>query len=66
MFSFHTLVLLSFWCRGLFAYAHPLDRRQAPAIENTFNLYAYGDSISGLSVYYADGKDIPSNSMYVF
>ncbi|KAL3440245.1 hypothetical protein BJX65DRAFT_314984 [Aspergillus insuetus] len=56
MLTFYTIVLLSFWCRGLFAYAHPLDRRQAPAIENTFNLYAYGESISGLSVYYADGK----------
>ncbi|KAJ0413931.1 hypothetical protein BJY00DRAFT_319289 [Aspergillus carlsbadensis] len=56
MFSLHTVVLLAFWCRGLFASAHPLDRRQAPAIEDAFNLYAYGDSISGLSVYYADGK----------
>ncbi|KAL2851376.1 hypothetical protein BJX68DRAFT_266288 [Aspergillus pseudodeflectus] len=56
MFSLHAIVLLGFWCRALFAYAHPLDRRQAPAIENAFNLYAYGDSISGLSVYYADGK----------
>ncbi|CEL09730.1 hypothetical protein ASPCAL12861 [Aspergillus calidoustus] len=59
MFSFHAIVLLGFWCRALFAYAHPLDRRQAPAIENAFNLYAYGDSISGLSVYYADGKGVP-------
>ncbi|KAL2858509.1 hypothetical protein BJY01DRAFT_241838 [Aspergillus pseudoustus] len=56
MFAFHTMVLLSFWSSSLFGYAHPLERRHAPAIEDTFNLYAYGESISGLPVYYADGK----------
>ncbi|KAL2817576.1 hypothetical protein BJX63DRAFT_429620 [Aspergillus granulosus] len=56
MFVFHAIALLGFWCHGLFAYAHPLDRRQAPATEDTFNLYAYGESISGFPVFYADGK----------
>ncbi|KAL3455234.1 hypothetical protein BJX64DRAFT_295233 [Aspergillus heterothallicus] len=56
MFVVQAVALLGFWCHGLFAYAHPLETRQAPAIEDTFNLYAYGESISGLPVFYADGK----------
>ncbi|KAL4746684.1 hypothetical protein BDW72DRAFT_184511 [Aspergillus terricola var. indicus] len=37
-------------------YAHPIDDRQGPATSDTFSLYAYGDGISGLPVFYADGK----------
>ncbi|KAL4861269.1 hypothetical protein BDV12DRAFT_208234 [Aspergillus spectabilis] len=36
--------------------AHPLETPEAPAITDTFNLYAYGEGISGLPVFYADGK----------
>ncbi|KAI9374706.1 hypothetical protein BJX61DRAFT_532160 [Aspergillus egyptiacus] len=43
-------------CVGLVTGAHPLKARQAPAIAHTFNIYAYGEDISGLPVFYADGK----------
>ncbi|KAL4972379.1 hypothetical protein BDW66DRAFT_144424 [Aspergillus desertorum] len=36
--------------------AYPLDGRQGPATSDTFSLYAYGEGISGLPVFYADGK----------
>ncbi|KAL5046603.1 hypothetical protein BDW71DRAFT_181500 [Aspergillus fruticulosus] len=36
--------------------AYPLDGRQGPATSDTFSLYAYGEGISGLPMFYADGK----------
>ncbi|KAL6238424.1 hypothetical protein BDW75DRAFT_27856 [Aspergillus navahoensis] len=36
--------------------AYPLDNRHGPATSETFSLYAYGEGISGLPVFYADGK----------
>ncbi|KAL4880551.1 hypothetical protein BJY04DRAFT_191018 [Aspergillus karnatakaensis] len=53
--------LFSVSCAGALAnalaIAPPLEiRQEAPAIADTFNLYAYGEGISGLEVFYADGK----------
>ncbi|KAL4998476.1 hypothetical protein BDV10DRAFT_201318 [Aspergillus recurvatus] len=36
--------------------AYPINDRQGPATSETFSLYAYGEGISGLPVFYADGK----------
>ncbi|KAL4816711.1 hypothetical protein BDW67DRAFT_161402 [Aspergillus spinulosporus] len=38
------------------ASAYPIDDHQGPATSDAFSLYAYGDGISGLPVFYADGK----------
>lgn len=37
------------------ASAYPIDDHQGPATSDAFSLYAYGDGISGLPVFYADG-----------
>jgi hypothetical protein len=29
--------------------------RAAPGVDESFGLYAYGDSVGGLSLFYADG-----------
>lgn len=42
---------------GLAGAAHPLEERQSPG--SPFSLYAYGDDINGLEVFYADGESRP-------
>ncbi|KAJ5670152.1 uncharacterized protein N7477_005515 [Penicillium maclennaniae] len=39
---------------GLFSSAQPLEERHANG--NPFSLYAYGDGINGLPIFYADGQ----------
>lgn len=54
---FKSLVFFALSCAALVpAQAHPLEARhpQEPAT-STFSLYAYGEGISGLRVFYADG-----------
>ncbi|KAL4908520.1 hypothetical protein BDW74DRAFT_175203 [Aspergillus multicolor] len=52
MFS-RSLLLFALSCVAVATNAFPLEARQS---SETFSLYAYGDGISGLPVYYADGK----------
>ncbi|KAL2816675.1 hypothetical protein BJX63DRAFT_387088 [Aspergillus granulosus] len=52
----YTIIFYAASCMGIFNNIDSLYARQAPAIEGTFNLYAYGASISGLPVFYADGR----------
>lgn len=35
--------------------AFPLVTRDAPDVNEDFNLYAYGESVGGLSLFYASG-----------
>ena len=50
-----TLILPAFVIAfGLFCSAQPLEERQSNG--NPFNLYAYGEGINGLPVFYADGS----------
>jgi hypothetical protein len=54
------LVLAAVWlvCG---AHSHPLENR---GTGSNFALYAYGDNISGLEVYYADGTgSLPQDSV---
>ncbi|KAJ5167972.1 uncharacterized protein N7482_003566 [Penicillium canariense] len=49
----------------LLASAYGFVPRAAPEVDKNFGLYAYGDSVGGLSLFYADGKAFigdPSNS----
>ncbi|OOQ81989.1 putative cytochrome p450 protein [Penicillium brasilianum] len=49
----------------LLASASGFVPRAAPGVGESFGLFAYGDSIGGLSIFYADGKAFvgdPSNS----
>lgn len=39
---------------GFVCTAQPLEQRQSSG--NPFSLYAYGDDINGLEVFYADGE----------
>lgn len=41
---------------GVLGSAAPLWKRQTPATDGDFNIYAYGENISGLRLYNADGK----------
>jgi hypothetical protein len=41
------------------ASAYPIDDGQDPNTSDAFSLYAYGDGISGLPVFYADGICLP-------
>ncbi|KAL4922587.1 hypothetical protein BDW62DRAFT_196590 [Aspergillus aurantiobrunneus] len=52
----YTIVVYAVSCVGLATNIHALDARQESAIAETFNIYAYGESISGLPVFYADGR----------
>lgn len=49
-------LLFTVSCAALATDTHALSARQAAAVEDTFNIYAYGEGISGLSLFYADGK----------
>ncbi|KAL3480763.1 hypothetical protein BJX99DRAFT_254099 [Aspergillus californicus] len=55
MFSFN-VILLVVSCAGLLTDARSLKARHPSETPESFNIYAYGDSISGLPVFYADGK----------
>lgn len=51
----NTLILRAFVVAfGLFCSAQPLEERQSNG--NSFDLYAYGEGINGLPVFYADGS----------
>jgi hypothetical protein len=39
----------------LLASASSFVPRAAPGVDESFGLYAYGDSVGGLSLFYADG-----------
>lgn len=41
---------------GLIGSASALATRDAPDVNEEFGLYAYGDSIGGLSLFYAEGS----------
>lgn len=43
-------------CYGTFASASAFAPRSAPEVNEKFVLYAYGESVGGLSIFYADGK----------
>jgi hypothetical protein len=45
----------------LLASASGFVPRAAPGVDESFGLYAYGDSISGLSIFYADGLTLPTS-----
>lgn len=49
------LCLCLIWL-GMLGSAAPLWKRQTPATDGDFNIYAYGENISGLPLYNADGK----------
>lgn len=53
---FHSLLLFAVSCAALAIDSHALKARQAAAVEDTFNVYAYGEGIGGMSLFYADGK----------
>ncbi|KAL4957629.1 hypothetical protein BDW69DRAFT_180414 [Aspergillus filifer] len=51
-----SLLLFAVSCTALAIHAHPVvKKRQGPVTDNTFNIYAYGEGISGLPIFYADG-----------
>ncbi|KAL4945501.1 hypothetical protein BDV06DRAFT_219192 [Aspergillus oleicola] len=52
---FPSLLLFAVSCTAIAIHAHPLEKRQGPVTDDTFNIYAYGDGISGLPIFYADG-----------
>ncbi|RJE22310.1 hypothetical protein PHISCL_05354 [Aspergillus sclerotialis] len=52
----YSLVLFAVTCAALVSDGHPLKARQAAAVDDTFNIYAYGEGISGFPLFYADGK----------
>lgn len=43
---------------GLLGSASALATRDAPDVNEEFGLYAYGDSIGGLSLFYAEGSKV--------
>ncbi|PKY06435.1 hypothetical protein P168DRAFT_325303 [Aspergillus campestris IBT 28561] len=49
------LLCLSLIWLGMLGSAAPLWKRQTPATDGDFNIYAYGENISGLPLYSADG-----------
>lgn len=49
------LVSYTILCLGASAYT-PTVARRAPSSGEKFGLYAYGESVGGLSLFYADGK----------
>lgn len=49
------LVSCTMLCLGASAYA-PQVARRAPSTGEQFGLYAYGEAVGGLSLFYADGK----------
>lgn len=53
MFALSAVLALFLVAPSLAASSPPLENSP---IEDKFNLYAYGDGISGLPVFYADGK----------
>lgn len=61
---FRLLVSCTMLCLGASAYA-PTVARRAPDTGEQFGLYAYGESVGGLSLFYADGKlyNLPADSM---
>ncbi|KAJ5413086.1 hypothetical protein N7465_005391 [Penicillium sp. CMV-2018d] len=52
---FRFLVSCTMLCLGASAYA-PTVARRAPGTGEQFGLYAYGESVGGLSLFYADGQ----------
>lgn len=53
---FHSLLLFAASCAAIAIDPNALQARQAAAVQDTFNIYVYGKGISGLSLFYADGK----------
>ncbi|KAL4914973.1 hypothetical protein BDW62DRAFT_189427 [Aspergillus aurantiobrunneus] len=53
MFSY-SLALFAASCAALLTDAHPLEARQAVATDATFRIWAYGEGISGLPLFFAD------------
>ena len=52
----YSFLLFAVSCAALVNDAHLLKARQAAAVDNTFNIYAYGEGISGLPLFAADCK----------
>lgn len=50
--------LASFAALGLLGSASALVTRDAPGANEKFGLYAYGDAIGGLSLFYAGGANL--------
>ncbi|CAI7597103.1 unnamed protein product [Penicillium glandicola] len=62
---FRLFVYCTILCLGASVYASGVVSRSAPAVGEEFGLYAYGESVGGLSLFYADGKAMigdPANS----
>ena len=53
---FRSSVFFTVLCLGASAYASDFASRSTPGVGEEFGLYAYGDSIGGLSLFYGDGK----------
>lgn len=53
---FRFLVSATMLCHWAAASASAFAPRSAPEVNEKFGLYAYGESVGGLSVFYADGK----------
>ncbi|KAJ5373333.1 hypothetical protein N7517_005339 [Penicillium concentricum] len=63
MFRFSVFCLVL--CLGASAYAARIVSRSDPSAGEQFGLYAYGESVGGLSLFYGDGKALigdPANS----
>ncbi|KAJ5596448.1 hypothetical protein N7450_002906 [Penicillium hetheringtonii] len=57
--------LVSYAGLGFLSFASALVARDSPEVNEKFGLYAYGDAVGGLSLFYAGGKAMigdPSNS----
>ncbi|KAL4780317.1 hypothetical protein BJX76DRAFT_351102 [Aspergillus varians] len=52
----HSILLLGLSCAGLVTATRSLKARQGPATAEKFKIYAYGEGISGLPVFYADAR----------
>ncbi|KAJ5804532.1 uncharacterized protein N7518_000835 [Penicillium psychrosexuale] len=62
---FSSSVFCTALCLGASVYASDFASRSTPGVGEEFGLYAYGDSIGGLSLFYGDGKALigdPANS----
>ena len=53
---FRSSVFFTVLCLGASASASDFASRSTPGVGEEFGLYAYGDSIGGLSLFYGDGK----------
>ncbi|KAJ5502248.1 hypothetical protein N7463_005122 [Penicillium fimorum] len=63
MFRFSVFYMVL--CLGASAYAARIVSRSGPSTGEQFGLYAYGESVGGLSLFYGDGKALigdPANS----